>query len=88
MKILRLGLESKPDRSFWFTFIVTRYVHNFFCDFRKIYPKPKWTIYKHISDKSKKCLSIDNSGNLVVVCLCNRSCLHQLMKRPGIFTKS
>ena len=27
-------------------------------------------IYKHISNKSKKCLSFDNSGILSVVCLC------------------
>ena len=39
---------------------------------------PKWTIYKHVSNNSKKCLSVGNFGILsVVYCL-----------RPEIFTKS
>ena len=52
---------------------------------------PKQTIYRHVLDKSKKCLSVCNLGILpviVVVCLYSRSCLHKLMQRPGIFTKS
>ena len=40
----------------------------FFCDFRKKGPRPKWTIYKHVSDNSKKCLSVGNSEILSVVC--------------------
>ena len=58
--------------------------HFFFCDFRK---KRSQTKYKHVSEKSKKCLSVGNS-----VChryrhrLCPR--LHQLIQRPEIFTKS
>ena len=33
-------------------------------------PTPKWTLYKHVSDNSKKCLSVGNFGILsVVVCL-------------------
>ena len=30
-------------------------------------PKPKWTIYKHVSDKNKKCLSVGNFEILSVV---------------------
>ena len=29
--------------------------------------RPKWTIYKHVSGNSKKCLSVGNSGILTVV---------------------
>ena len=29
---------------------------------------PKLTIYKHVSDKSKKCLTVVNSGILSVIC--------------------
>ena len=32
-----------------------------FCDFRKKDPRPKWTIYKYILDKSQKCLFVGNS---------------------------
>ena len=38
-------------------------------------PRIKQTMYKHVSNKS-------------VFCLCSRSCLHQAMKRPGIFPKA
>ena len=31
-------------------------------------PRPKWTIYKHVSDNSKECLSDGNFGILSVVC--------------------
>ena len=41
------------NNSFWFTFIV-----NLCLRFPKKGPRPKWTIYKHVSDKSKKCLSV------------------------------
>ena len=30
-------------------------------------PRTKWTIYTHVSDKSKKCLSVGNSKDLSVV---------------------
>ena len=53
---------------FWFTFIVN--LCRFFCNFRKKGRRPKWTIYKHVSDKSKKWLSVDNSGILSVVVIC------------------
>ena len=33
-------------------------------------PRPKWTIYKHVSDKSKKYMSVGNSGILSVVVVC------------------
>ena len=72
-----------PQNQFWFIFIINLCRH-FFCDIRKKGSRPKWTIYKHVSDNSKKCLSVDNSGILtvvvIVVCsLCPRSSLHQLM---------
>ena len=41
---------------FWITFQVTLCSHYFY-NFRKKGPRPKWTTYKHVSDKSKKCLS-------------------------------
>ena len=47
-------------------------------------------MYKHISDKSKECLSVGNSG-IPSVCrrrLCPRFSLHQLIYRSEIFTKS
>ena len=54
--------------SLWFIFIINL-CRLFFCNFRKKGPRPKWTIYKHVSDNSKKCLSVGNSGILfVVVC--------------------
>ena len=31
-------------------------------------PRPKWIIYKHVSDESKKCLSVGNARILSVVC--------------------
>ena len=34
------------------------YVDNFIAIFEKKGPRPKWTIFKHVSDKSKKCLSV------------------------------
>ena len=45
---------------FWFTFIVNLCRH-FFCDFQKMV-----YIYRHVSDKSKNCLSVGNSVNLSV----------------------
>ena len=36
-------------------------------DYKLKGPRPKWTVYKHISDKFKKCLSVGNSGILLVV---------------------
>ena len=44
---------------FWVTFQVTLCSY-YFCNFRKKVPRPKWTIYKHVSDNSKKGLSIGN----------------------------
>ena len=36
-------------------------------------PRPKWTIYKHVSDNSKKCLSFGNTGILsFVTVVCRR----------------
>ena len=35
--------------------------------FKKKEPRPKWIIYKYVSDYSKKCLSVDNSGIQSVV---------------------
>ena len=32
-------------------------------------PIPKWTIYKHVSDKNKKCMSVGNFGWNSVCCL-------------------
>ena len=62
---------------FWFIFII-KLCRQFFCDCRKKGPRLKWTIFKHDSDNSKKCLTVGNS-----VCrrrrLCPRSSLHQLM---------
>ena len=46
--------------------------------------KSSQTIYKHVSNKSKNCLSFGNS----VVCLCPSSCLHRVMQRSGMLTKS
>ena len=51
---------------FLFTFIVI-YVDNFFAVFEKKGTRPKLTLYKHVSDKPKKCIS-------VVCSLCPRSC--------------
>ena len=52
---------------FWFTFQVNLCSHNFY-DFLKKGSRPKWIIYMHESDKSKKCLSVGNFGILSVVC--------------------
>ena len=43
-----------------------------FCNFRKKDPRTKWTIYKHVLDNYKKCLSVGNSGilSVVVVVVC------------------
>ena len=35
--------------------------------FPKKGPRLKWIIYKHVSEKFKKCLSVGNSGILTVV---------------------
>ena len=59
---------------FWFTFIVNL-CRKFLCDFLKKGPNPKWTIYKHVSDKSKKCLSVGNSGILSVVVVMSVVCV-------------
>ena len=47
-------------------FSVTLCSH-YFCNFHKKGPRPKWTIYKHVLDDSKKCLSV------VVVVVCRLS---------------
>ena len=36
-------------------------------EFKKRGPRAKWTIYGHVSDKSKKCLSVGSSVILSVV---------------------
>ena len=55
--------------TFWVTFHVTLCFH-YFCNFQKKGPRLKWTICKHVSDKSKKCLSVGNFGILSVE-VCN-----------------
>ena len=45
---------------FWFTFIANL-CRQSLSDFLKKGPRTKWAIYKHVSDKSKKCLSVGNS---------------------------
>ena len=52
---------------FYVTFQVTLCSH-YFCNFRKKGPRPKLTIYKHVSDNSKKCKSVGNFGILSVIC--------------------
>ena len=52
-------------KALWFTFIVNLCRH--FFHFRK--KGPKWTIYKHVSDKTKKCLSVGNFGIQTIVCV-------------------
>ena len=44
------------------------FVPTIFATSRKKGPRPKWTIYKHISDKSKKSLSVGNFGIPSVIC--------------------
>ena len=44
-----------------------------FCNFRKNGPRPRWTIYKHVSENTKKCLSVGNSGILSVIVICRLS---------------
>ena len=51
----------KKCRFFLVTLHVTLCSH-YFCNYRKRDPRPKWTTNKHISDNSKKCLSVGNSG--------------------------
>ena len=40
---------------------------NYFCNFRKKGPRSKWTIFKDVSDNSKKCLCVGNFRILSVV---------------------
>ena len=54
---------------FWSIFIINL-CRRYPCDFRKKGPRPKWTKYKHVSDKSKKYLSVGNSGALSAVGVC------------------
>ena len=47
----------------WFLFWVTVKVtlcSYCFCNFQKKGPRSKWTIYKHVLDNSKKCLTVGN----------------------------
>ena len=63
------------------TFQVNLYSH-YFCDYLKKGSRPKLTIYKHESDKSKKCLSVSNFGILFSVVVCSLKCvcsIHKLM---------
>ena len=53
-----------------------------FCDFRKKGPRQKWTIYKHVSDKSKKCLFVGNSG-IVSVVICRLPSVSRLQPTPA-----
>ena len=50
---------------FQYTNVLTIFVTS-----RKKGPKPKWTIYKHESDKNKKNLSVGYLGILSVVVCC------------------
>ena len=58
-------------------YFIINLCRQFFCNFPKKGPKSKWAIYKHVSDKLKKCLSVGNSGILsivvVVVVVCVRT---------------
>ena len=54
-------------KSYWLTFQVNL-CFPLFCNFRKKVPRPKWTIYKHKSDKNKKCVSVGNFKILSVTC--------------------
>ena len=47
------------------------YVLAIFATSRKKDSRPKWAIYKHESDKNKKCLSVSNFGILSVVVICS-----------------
>ena len=51
--------DWKVIQFFWVTFQVILCFY-YFCNFRKEGPRPKLTIYKHVSDKNKKCLSVGN----------------------------
>ena len=74
-----------------FTYIITCLKHYNFYIFKVTFQvttifatswkKVLWTIYNHVSDNSKKCLSIGYFGILyfVVVCLYRVYTLHQLM---------
>ena len=68
--ILMPGLNSAcSGPPFWITYIVTQCSH-YFCNFKeKMSYRSKWTIYKYVLDKSKKCLSVSNFEILCsVVC--------------------
>ena len=52
---------------FWFTFKVNPCSH-FFATSGKKGSRTKLTIYKHVSGKSRKFLSVGHSGNLFVIC--------------------
>ena len=63
---------SGPKDLFCFTFQVNLFSH-YFSSFRKKGLRPKYTIYKHESDKNTKCLSVSNFRILsfviiIVVC--------------------
>ena len=67
-KVIRRNLDPFFTVFTVFTNFSENLCFNNFCVSRKKGPRPKWTIYKHESDKNKKCLSVDNSGILFVVC--------------------
>ena len=65
----RVHILNKLDSVFWFTSIANL-CRQYFVDFRRKGPKTKWTIYKLVSDKLKKFLSVGNTGILsVIFCL-------------------
>ena len=50
----------------WNVMYLIEICSHFFCNFLKKVPRPKWTIFKYISDKNKKGLSVGNFGILFV----------------------
>ena len=75
--ILQEERETKADISVSWVIFNSIYILDYFLS-KPMFPiflqlpkkglRPKWTIYKHVSDKSKKCLSVGNFGILSVVC--------------------
>ena len=73
LRSLFLRVTHKGSRALeelWFIFIINlcTYEVNFLCDFRRKCPRPKQIIYNHVSDNSKKWLSVGNSVILCVTC--------------------
>ena len=59
---------------------VNRFWVTIFASSGKKDPRPKWTIYRHVSEKNRKYVSVGNFGTVSVVCSLWRVCsLHQLI---------